>query len=95
MTESLSPTGSPFRASASVSSATLRPVLLPLLLLTPPPSLLLGALAKDEADFCLQVLRAASMAFAAYAGAFAVAINVYAIAQPDGSGAFDFVKWWQ
>ena len=39
-------------------------------------------------------MRTPSMVVALYGGLFAAAINIYAIARPDGSGAFDFIKWW-
>ena len=38
--------------------------------------------------------RAASMAFGAYAGAFALVINVFAIFEPAGRGAFELIKYY-
>jgi len=39
-------------------------------------------------------IRAATMAFAAFAGISAMALNIYAIVEPSGESAFDVIRWW-
>ena len=39
-------------------------------------------------------LRAASMSFIAFCGTSALVLNIYLIVDPDGSSAFDLLKWW-
>jgi hypothetical protein len=58
-----------------------------MLLLAVMPSLLATALVYWK-------LRAPSMALAGYAWLFALVINIYAIADPDGSEAFAIIRWW-